>query len=88
MLWGHEGQENILELRSQWLEGQKASRRPPGTWGVAGLGRASSSCGTICSHSTCLSSGELLKEPDLVTPSLEPASGPSPRARKPGSHLR
>lgn len=39
VLWGHEGKQNVLELKSQWLEGQEASRLASGDPETAGLGR-------------------------------------------------
>lgn len=38
MHWDHEGKQNILELKSQRLEGQEASSLAPGEPGAAGLG--------------------------------------------------
>lgn len=50
---GHKWKQNVLELKSQWLEDQEASRRASGDPGPAG---PLSFCGASCSHSTCLSS--------------------------------
>lgn len=63
----HEWKQNILELKSQWLEDQEASGPAPRD---PGDNLASFLCGTICSCSTCFSSWGILKEPGRLTVSL------------------
>lgn len=68
--WGgeHKWKQNILELKSQWLEDQEAGGAgSQGPWGS----QDSFLYGAICSHSTCSSSWRLLKESGQLTVSLE-----------------
>lgn len=69
MLRDHEWKQNILELKSQWLEVEEArGLAPRDPWDNL----ASFLYGTICSHSTCFSSWATLKLPGQLAVSLEP----------------
>lgn len=67
MLRDHKWKQNILELKSQWLEDQEASGPAPrDPWDNL----ASFLYGTICSCSTCFSSWGMLKVPGQLAVSL------------------
>lgn len=67
-LGGHKWKQNVLELKSQWLEDQEAGGAgSQGPWGR----QDSFLCGAICSRSTCSSSWGPPKESGQLTVSLE-----------------